>query len=596
MNIPKPEELDSPKKKGILYMRKHYPEFAEYILKRYPHINKFNAGIYLYFHNMEHPTCPMCGKPTPFLDESRGFQKYCCGKCANSDPEGIKKRRETNIEKYGTPTPAQNEDIKKKVIATYTANHGGMGNASKEVKVKQQQTMRNLYGTEYALQNDNIKQKMISTNKELYGGMGYASTELSQKIQATNIIKYGAPTVLSNSDVRKKICETNIARYGTPIASQNTEIAEKISNTKSRSFTELHDDILSINKKGETIYYTCKCPHPDCTQCEDKTYIIQAARYCNRKLEGTEPCTRLMPVLKGRNKGTHIELFILSILQECTDMNMIITNSKGIIPPKEIDIYDPIYRLAFECNGCYWYSDEKKSPSYHKNKWKECKNHGIQLISIWEDWVKNKPEIVKSMIKAKYHIYEESIYGRKCLVEAIPPATAAKFYNENHIQGQCRASYHFGLIYNDCIVAAMSFSKMRGCMGSQTSREGQWELVRFCNKLNTQVIGAADKLLKNFIRQMNPRSIVSFSLNDISDGGLYKRLGFIKSGENTTYWYIGQNYRRYHRSNFTKSALIKSGMVPDDLDNWTETEVMMRNGFVRIHDSGQTKWTLNLTN
>ena len=99
MNIPKLEELDSPKKKGILYMRKHYPEFAEYILKRYPHINKFNAGIYLYFHNMEHPTCPVCGKPTPFLDETRGFQKYCCSKCSNSDPEGIKKRRETNIEK-----------------------------------------------------------------------------------------------------------------------------------------------------------------------------------------------------------------------------------------------------------------------------------------------------------------------------------------------------------------------------------------------------------------------------------------------------------------------------------------------------------------
>ena len=45
----------------------------------------------------------------------------------------------------------------------------------------------------------------------------------------------------------------------------------------------------------------------------------------------------------------------------------------------------------------------------------------------------------------------------------------------------------------------MTFSPPRVNMGSKNHKQ-QWELVRFCNKLNTRVVGGASKLLKYFIK------------------------------------------------------------------------------------------------
>lgn len=591
MNIPKESELDSPKKKGALYIKKRYPEFYQYILYKYPNINKFNAGVYLYFRNMEHPVCPMCGKPTPFLDETRGFQRYCSSRCANSDPEFRKKVQQTCIRKYGTKTPAESATIKQKIVNTYTMRHGGVGNASESVRKKQYDTMLQQYGSEHALCNPELKKKSIQTALE-NGGIGTQRELTRKKIEQTNIQRYGTEQPLSAPIIRKKIIQTNMERYGVPYAVMNPEVSAKISTSKGSSFVQLHSDIISVSKIGENVIYTCKCPHPECTRCQEKTYEIAAPRYCNRKLDGTEPCTKILPVIKGRIKNTYPELFVRSIIEDCAS-TILSLNNRTLINPQEIDIYDAAHGLAFECNGCYWHCDKNKGPSYHRHKYEACKKMGVQLITIWEDWIRTKPEIVKSIIRSKYHVYQDTIYGRKCKIQEVLSLDAAEFLDTNHIQGKTKAQCHYGLYYNDKLVSMMSFSKMRGCMGSKTSRVGQWELVRFCTLLNTQVIGAADKLLKHFIRTYVPKSIVSFSSNDISNGALYKRLGFTETGHNQSYWYIGQNYKRYHRSNFTKSAIIKMGFAPDR-EQWTESEAMMEHGYVRIYDSGQTKWELNI--
>ena len=70
----------------------------------------------------------------------------------------------------------------------------------------------------------------------------------------------------------------------------------------------------------------------------------------------------------------------------------------------------------------------------------------------------------------------------------------------------------------------MTFAKQTGCQGSKTQQ--YWTLNRFCNKLNTRVVGGASKLLHHFIKKYNPSSIVSYSHNDISNGNLYKKLGY----------------------------------------------------------------------
>ena len=84
-------------------------------------------------------------------------------------------------------------------------------------------------------------------------------------------------------------------------------------------------------------------------------------------------------------------------------------------------------------------------------------------------------------------------------------------------------------------------------------------------------------------------------MNDISDGNLYKVLGF-KSDNTITgsYWYIEpKTYKRYHRTSFTKANIVKMGWR-DKVDNtWTESQVMEEQGYYKIHDSGQLKWVWN---
>lgn len=73
----------------------------------------------------------------------------------------------------------------------------------------------------------------------------------------------------------------------------------------------------------------------------------------------------------------------------------ILENTRKFIGGKELDIYLPELKLAFEYNGEYWHQfHEEKEPGYHKNKRKACKENGIKLIEVWEnDWKKNNQQI-----------------------------------------------------------------------------------------------------------------------------------------------------------------------------------------------------------
>jgi very-short-patch-repair endonuclease len=73
----------------------------------------------------------------------------------------------------------------------------------------------------------------------------------------------------------------------------------------------------------------------------------------------------------------------------------ILENTRKFIGGKELDIYLPELKLAFEYNGEYWHQfHEEKEPGYHKNKQKACKENGIKLIEVWEnDWKKNNQQI-----------------------------------------------------------------------------------------------------------------------------------------------------------------------------------------------------------
>ena len=600
MTIYKKFDTPSPRigsKNRETYIKKNYPEFYQYLMDNFPHSLSFPEKLYWYRNNIDsNPLCEYCGGPVKFISPSKGYYKYCCAKCFNNSPSVIEKKKQTKLERYGDENYSNREKAKQTKLERY-------GDPCFSNTQKMIETNLKRYGTKSTLQLVEIKEKARQTKLEKYGDPCFTNI---QKMIETNLKRYGTKSTLQLAEIREKSKQTKLerygdenysnrekakqtmlGRYGVEYAQQNKDIVQKSKETLKHNITSKYDNIIDASY-GDNYTYTCKCHHPECNKCKEKQFVIDAEIYWNRKTQNVELCTKLLPIQNNYSKGTTLELFVRNILDEYNVDYM--SNDKSILEDhKEIDIYIPSKKIAIECNGLYWHFQKDKE--YHKNKFIECEQKGIQLISIWEDWIRLKPTILKSLILSKLGIYKRKIYARKCIVKKIDSKQSSPFLNQNHIQGNTSSEIKYGLFYNDELVSVMIFGHKKYCSGNKNKNENEWELSRFCSLLNTCVIGAAGKLLNQFINDVNPESIVSFASNDISNGGLYKTLGFNKYRVNNSYWYIDEkNLKRYHRSSFTKIKLIELGEDP----SLTEDQIMRKNKFYRIFDSGQTKYIKNI--
>lgn len=263
-----------------------------------------------------------------------------------------------------------------------------------------------------------------------------------------------------------------------------------------------------------------------------------------------------------------------------------IANDRKILKGYELDIYIPERKIAIEYNGLYWHSELKKDKNYHLNKTIECEKQGIRLIHIFEDEWLYKSEIWKSMLNNILGLTKNKVQARKCTIREAYSQEAIKFLNENHIQGWCPSQIKLGLYYNNELMSIMTFGKSRHFIGNG---ETEYELLRFCNKLNTTVIGGASKLFNYFVKTYNPNSIISYADRRWSNGNLYNVLGFefIHNSKPNYYYIIGTN--RKNRFNFRKSILVKKYNCPK---NMSEKEFCRQQKWYRIYDCGTKvyKW------
>jgi len=259
------------------------------------------------------------------------------------------------------------------------------------------------------------------------------------------------------------------------------------------------------------------------------------------------------------------------------------TKIRGILSNnKEIDILIPELNIGIEYNGLKWHSDEFKDKNYHLNKTEECKKLGIRLVHIFEDEWMNKKEIIKSIIRNIIGKTENKIYARKCIIQNVDDNEKKEFLEKNHIQGNINSQINLGLYHNGELVSLMCIGKPRINLGRKTSLEDEYELLRFCNKLNTNIVGGASKLFKYFITNYSPTLITSYCDYRWSIGNMYEALGFTLShlSQPNYYYIIGNN--RKNRFKYRKSELIKEGFDPEK----SEKEIMEERGIHRIYDCG----------
>ena len=259
------------------------------------------------------------------------------------------------------------------------------------------------------------------------------------------------------------------------------------------------------------------------------------------------------------------------------------TKVRGILSNnKEIDILIPELNIGIEYDGLKWHSDEFKDKNYHLNKTEECKKLGIRLVHIFEDEWMNKKEIIKSIIRNIIGKTENKIYARKCIIQNVNDNEKKEFLEKNHIQGNVNSQINLGLYHYGELVSLMCIGKPRINLGRKTSLEDEYELLRFCNKLNTNIVGGASKLFKYFITNYNPTLTTSYCDYRWSIGNMYKALGFTLSHHSQpNYYYIIGNNRK-NRFKYRKSELIKEGFDPEK----SEKEIMEERGIHRIYDCG----------
>jgi len=278
---------------------------------------------------------------------------------------------------------------------------------------------------------------------------------------------------------------------------------------------------------------------------------------------------------------------VFEFCQSLTDN--VVSNTRKIINPKELDIYLPEYNLAIEYDGLYYHSTdciENERSDYHLRKTQMCLNNNIQLFHIfeneWNDIVKQ--DIWKSIIANKID-KSNKIYARKCEIKHVSSKESKEFLIDNHLQGSVNSSIRIGLYYNNELVSIMTFGK------SRYNKKVDWELVRYCNKKYNSVIGGASKLFKYFKRSHNG-IIISYADMRKSNGNLYKQLGFkLDHISKPNYWYYCHNRTGLLLESRLKYQKHKLKNILGNFDPClTASENMYNNGFRKIYDCGNQVW------
>ena len=416
------------------------------------------------------------------------------------------------------------------------------------------------YGVDYYTQTEDFIKKQKNTKKEKYGDENYNNKE---KMLHTKLLKYGN-IGYNNFEKYKQTC---MDLYGVDNYSKSEVFREKLKEKINERYEELDITNISNDLTSLTI---------NCDKCKD-SYEITQNLLRERKKHNYELCTNCNPI--GMSSSSSYENELYDIL---TQWGVDVERHKKIEGDnREIDLFIPSHNIGIEINGLYWHNELFINKDYHLEKTKLCRENGIDLIHIFEDEWLWKKDIVLSVLKNRLNIVNKKIYGRKCDVVEISPSISKTFLDENHLQGNVNTTLKFGLLYNDELVSVMSFGKRNGIGNGE-----EWELIRFSNKINYNVIGGASKLFKYFLKKINPKIVKSYSDNRWFSGGLYQNLGFKYIHETKpNYWYV-KNDMRYHRLNFKKNRLIKEGFDK----NKTEKQIMFDRKIYRIYDCGNKLW------
>jgi hypothetical protein len=472
--------------------------------------------------------------------QNKDLDKDACNKCR------FKKREELSLLKYGVKNSAQRQDVKSKLcdyditeyhdrIVDLLSQNFSIANISRKLDIPQTSIKRYLVNKNIDTRGD-LQAKKNTTCKEKYGD-DYLDQFL-QKRKSTNSDRYGCNNPFANEEVKTKISETIKRKYGCSHHMQNEKVRDRVKITNKRKYgydnvsqvPEIRSKIKLTNNKVYGFDHATQ--HPDVKKKCISTRISNGNMRVVDGLSSKEWAEKTGYCLSRFNQlvreygfetarhmyrtdsYTSLELRFKQFLDENS-----ISHSSQVRLKLDDKVYIPDFvinnSIVVECDGLYWHSDSSRPNNYHTEKKAGYDQLGYDSLFFREDEIRDKFDIVKSIVMNKLG-KSNRIYARKCSICIISDKVADTFFDANHIMGKGRGQT-FVLIYDNTIVSAIRVKRLKN---------NDYEISRFCNLLNTSVVGGFSKLLTYCLSNIKPSNLITFVDRRYGKGDYLPDLGF----------------------------------------------------------------------
>jgi hypothetical protein len=387
------------------------------------------------------------------------------------------------------------------------------------------------YGVKNSAQRQEVRNKIRNTNIDRL-----QSEEFKQQIKKINLERYGNENPMLVQSIVDKQKQTLLDKYG-------VDNIMKYSDTAKEAAKKMKETKIS---KGIIVTYNDK------TRPEIAAEIGFSRSHFGKLVTeyGIEEALQMEPT------KTKLEQTFESFLKE-QDLDY---SCQFRLEKKIADF--KIDSLLIECDGLYWHSDAAKmDPDYHLNKKEVYDNAGYNSLFFREDEIREKFDIVKSVVLNKLN-RSNRMFARHCRLDQIDNKTSDSFFETNHLMGKGRGATYV-LTFKDEIVAALRLKR---------TKDQNYEISRFCNlKFNT-VVGSFSRLLKFAMQDKNPDSVTTFIDRRYGKGSYLTNLGFKYIHTYPSFrWTDG--FITFHRLKFPGNSGYD-------------------NGLFKIYDCGQAKWEL----
>lgn len=387
-------------------------------------------------------------------------------------------------------------------------------------------------GVKNSAQRPEVRNKIKAANQDWINSEKFAAIA-----KATTLSRYGVENAMYNEGIKQKLKNTLIKKYGVDNIMKRKEVAkeasEKSIKTRIKRGIIKSIDGMTIPEYAKSIGFS-------------RSHFGTLVRKYGVDL-----------ALNHQKKISSLEKHITSWL----DFIGIEYETQFRVNKKIADIR--VNNVLIECDGLYWHSDIFLDDDYHFNKSLDYKNQGYRPLFFRGNEIENKLDIVKSIISNAIGINGEKYYARKLTIKQIDFSVAKVFMQQNHLMGPTQnVSSSIGLFDGDKLISVMQIKR---------NKNKEYEIARFCNLLNTSVVGGFSKILKYIENTFDTDAISTFIDLRYGTGDYLSSFDFTKiSCYRSFSWTNGKE--TFHRMKFRGNSGYDRGLY-------------------KIWDCGQLKYT-----